>query len=480
MQIPSTLKKIIVFGGLAWLVATVLTGSFFRVHSDKQDKERFIKERARFGLASSDVSRAIAVQAYGDAIATAEREGVLDNSPLARQIVRRTAEPIISAARKLYPQSADWPWDIHVIASKEVNAWCMDGGKIVVYTGLLELIGFSKDKLAAVLAHEVSHALLEHNRASLSRQWSLDSLFWILSKSLKMGSFRTAEAQEGVAHALFRSGERRDETEADLLGLEIMSKAGFDPAKGIGLWQDFADSAGQKSRLALKAERFLSDHPVDEDRLAILGQRVEQARALAAKAPEQKSWLMDRQHLKGEDLKAMEETTRLYGMNDHFVREIVNPLLDAAAKTSELDRNTVVAVMRKALVEQLSHPDSYHAYALALARENAGSFGVLSDMGKHWRTWLRGHTGTSLLAQPELCGKVFQDEEEKAICKKTVKDIRTMTEQEGGRALFSTVLLSSMATLDPRFAKSLDAYVAMIQAQGQDGTPEQPASNNEQ
>jgi predicted Zn-dependent protease len=153
------------------------------------------------------------------------------------------------------------------VDTAELNAWCMAGGKMALYTGLVETTQANRHKVAAELGHEIAHALLEHTRTGMSREALLSSSLWIASKSFKIGADRmNAIAQD--LHLGLKSMDRDAEREADALGLELMARAGFDPVEGARVWLDF-----QRGTMGTGAKRlvgFLGDHPLDEERLKTL------------------------------------------------------------------------------------------------------------------------------------------------------------------------------------------------------------------
>lgn len=167
-------------------------------------------------------------------------------------------------------------WEVQVFEDKQVNAFALPGGKIGVYTGLLK-VATTQDQLAAVIGHEVSHVIAGHSAERVSEQ---------MATQLGVG---VAEAATGVNGQLLGLASnvfftlphsRTQESEADLLGLDLMSKAGFDPRAAVTLWQNMSKAGGQKP------PELLSTHPSDDTRIQQLQQRIpgdlpiyEQARA---------------------------------------------------------------------------------------------------------------------------------------------------------------------------------------------------------
>src|SRR5439155_7476254 len=121
-------------------------------------------------LVSSEQVNAASDKAYHDVLAQAQKQNALDRDPATVERVKRIAGRLIPATGALRPDAPRWKWDMHVLSTKEVNAWCMPGGKIAVYTGLIDQLKPTDGELAAVMGHEIGHALREHGREQASRQ----------------------------------------------------------------------------------------------------------------------------------------------------------------------------------------------------------------------------------------------------------------------------------------------------------------------
>jgi predicted Zn-dependent protease len=201
------------------------------------------------------------------------------------EMVRRVGERIQEAAEKwvasLGQQEylADYEWEYHLVQSDEINAWCMPGGKIVVYTGILPIMR-NEDALAVVLGHEVSHALLNHGQqnqtASILQQVGAAGVAVLtsgMSETVRQGAQTVYGAGTNVAAILPFS--RENELEADQYGLYLTAIAGYDPHAAIPFWQRMASLGGGTME-------FLSTHPSDEKRITALETYIPQAEALAA------------------------------------------------------------------------------------------------------------------------------------------------------------------------------------------------------
>ena len=171
-----------------------------------------------------------------------------------------------------------WQWEVNLINSPEINAFCMPGGKIAFYWGILSKLQLSDDEVAMVMGHEMTHALREHGRAQIGKQMATQSAI-----SLLANMFGWSNASRQVAgmsgRLLSLKFSRDDETEADLIGLELAARAGYLPQAAISLWQKMEAA----SRGAPPA--FLSDHPSNPDRLRVIAANIPRVQGLYARAP---------------------------------------------------------------------------------------------------------------------------------------------------------------------------------------------------
>lgn len=175
--------------------------------------------------------------------------------------LRRIAARIIPFAVDWNPRAKDWQWQVNLIGSNQINAWCMPGGKIAFYTGILDTLKLTDDEVAAVMGHEIAHALREHARERIGKSMATNVGANLLSQLLGAGDLGNTVIGGG-AQLLSLQFSRSDETEADLVGLELAARAGFDPRAGITLWQKMA--AQNKGA----PPQWLSTHPAGSNRIA--------------------------------------------------------------------------------------------------------------------------------------------------------------------------------------------------------------------
>lgn len=176
------------------------------------------------------------------------------------------------------PRAKQWKWEVNVIASKQLNAFCMPAGKIAFYYGILAQLQLSDDEVAAIMGHEVAHALREHARERMGK--STATRVGIGLAAALFGISNTGETLANMgAQLVALKWSREDETEADLVGMELAARAGYDPQAGISLWEKM----GQASKGA--PPQWLSTHPAGKTRIKDIGASIPQVADLYARAP---------------------------------------------------------------------------------------------------------------------------------------------------------------------------------------------------
>ena len=211
-------------------------------------------------VSSAQVNQA-AAQEYSKTVGEAQKKGTLDRDPAEVQRVRAIAGRLIAQTGVFRPDAPGWKWETHVITSNEVNAWCMPGGKIAVYTALIEKLKLTDDELAAVMGHEIAHALREHGRERVSQQMATGVAVGIASAALGLGG-TGGQLADMVAQVTFTlPNSRLHEQEADRIGVELAARAGYDPRGAVTVWQKMAQAGGGGT------PQFLSTHPSPENRI---------------------------------------------------------------------------------------------------------------------------------------------------------------------------------------------------------------------
>lgn len=229
--------------------------------------------RRQLMLVSEDLAIQSSAQAYVQQVGQLRKEGKLSNDRALVERVERITGRLVAQAVAMRPASAQWQWSVAVIDDPDtVNAWCMAGGRMAVYTGLVEQLDPTDDELAQVMGHEIAHALANHTaeRMSIAMASSLGVLAVGAAAENKGVAMTGTAAAATVAVTLPNS--RTAETEADRIGIELAAKAGYDPAAAVSLW-------GKMDRVAKsRMPQFLSTHPNPQNRqntLAALGSQME-------------------------------------------------------------------------------------------------------------------------------------------------------------------------------------------------------------
>ena len=219
-------------------------------------------ERSQFLLVSSAEMDKSAAAAYAQVIQEQSPKGNVNKDPKQVERVRAIARRIIPQTAVFRKDAPDWKWEVNVLTSPEVNAWCMPGGKIAFYTGILEKLELTDDEIAAVMGHEISHALREHGRERASQQLATNIGASAVGAVLGIGQTGTDLAGLVGQVTYLLPYSRIHETEADRMGVELAARAGYDPRAAIVLWQKMAKLSGGGGPPAI-----LSTHPSNEERM---------------------------------------------------------------------------------------------------------------------------------------------------------------------------------------------------------------------
>lgn len=219
-----------------------------------------VDREQRMAVPAEEIEQA-ATQQYAEVIAEARKKGALNRNPAQVERVRRIVNRLVPQTAAFRADAASWNWEANVLSSPDVNAWVMPGGKIAVNTGLIEKLNVTDDELAAVIGHEMAHALREHSRERASEQMVAGGLIAAGSAILGLGDIGQKSAEFAYMGLLGLPNSRRHETEADRLGVELAARAGYDPRAAVSLWEKMGQAGGAG------LPKFLSTHPPREDRL---------------------------------------------------------------------------------------------------------------------------------------------------------------------------------------------------------------------
>ena len=222
------------------------------------------RKQYMFSMLSSQEVNQMYAQSYKQTLGEASSKGVLDKtSPNARRL-QAIASRLIKQAPRFRPDAAQWQWEVNLIKSPELNANCGPGGKIIFYSGIIEKLQLSDDEIAAIMGHEMAHALREHSREAMSRAYGVALAKQGAGALLGLGEGGMAMADTVAQYSLTLPNSRGNENEADLLGLELAARAGYNPNAAVSLWQKMARAGGGAP------PEFMSTHPSSDRRITAL------------------------------------------------------------------------------------------------------------------------------------------------------------------------------------------------------------------
>lgn len=249
------------------VLAAVLSIACSNVHTTRPGAVGVEREQMMFA-STGQVNRE-ADGAYRQTLQQAQKKSRLNQEPGQLERVRGISDRLIVATGVFRPDAPNWRWEVNVLTSKDVNAWCMPGGKIAVYTGLLDKVQPTNDELAAVIGHEIAHALREHGREKAGQSMGIGIAAAIggaiigsrygVDPSLGQSVLDTAGDL-----AFMRPNSRAMEQEADRIGVELSARAGYDPHAAVTLWEKMRRVSDGES------PQWLSTHPSHATRIADL------------------------------------------------------------------------------------------------------------------------------------------------------------------------------------------------------------------
>ena len=230
-------------------------------------------------LVPADEIEGAATQEYSKLLIEARAKGLLapPGSPQLQRL-QKIGLRLVPFAAQWNDRSRQWRWELNLITSKEINAFCMPGGKVAIYTGIIEQLKLTDDELAMIMGHEMAHALREHARARIAKSQGTGTLLSLGAQLLGLGQLGDVAASIGTQLLTLRFS-REDETDADLVGLELAARAGYNPQAAVSLWQKMAQAGGGAG-----GPGFLSTHPSGPERIQQLQANVPKVQGLYERA----------------------------------------------------------------------------------------------------------------------------------------------------------------------------------------------------
>ena len=227
--------------------------------------------RKQLMIVSEDTAIAASKQAYVQQLKPYQQRGELNSDPETVARVRRITSRLIPQAIKMRPETKAWDWSINVIDDPEtVNAWAMAGGKMAIYTGLIDKLEATDDEIAQVMGHEIAHALAKHTAERMSVAMASQAGILAIGIATDRQGATMAAATTAAALAITLPNSRTAEAEADRIGIELAAKAGYDPQAAVTLWEKMAKVGGEGP------PQFLSTHPAPSNRRETLQRLVPQ------------------------------------------------------------------------------------------------------------------------------------------------------------------------------------------------------------
>jgi len=234
-----------------------------------------VSGRKQLVLVSEEQAQSSSAQAYAQTLDEAQKKGKLSTDAALNARVKRITDRLIVQAGQMYAPSRQWNWSVAVLDEPTLNAWCMPGGKMAIYTGIIHKLKLTDDEIGQIMGHEIAHALLGHGRERMSRAIAMQG--GILLGSAVVG--RDLSGLTPVADiALTLPNSREGETEADRYGIELAARAGFDPRAAVQLWEKMSTASGNGP------PQFLSTHPSPTNRMQALNALVPQMMPLYERA----------------------------------------------------------------------------------------------------------------------------------------------------------------------------------------------------
>lgn len=254
------MSKVFILSGLA---AALLLAGCQAVNTTSGGAVGVERKQYMFSMLSTEQVNQMYAQSYQQTLSEASSKGALDSSSGNAKRGAAVAKRLIAQAPVFRADAASWDWQVNLIKSDDLNANCGPGGKIIVYSGLIEKLNLTDDELAAVMGHEIAHALREHGREAMSKAYGVQMANQI-GAALGVGQGGLQVANLGVEYLMTLPNSRSNENEADLIGLELAARAGYNPNAALSLWEKMA-KAGNGA-----PPEFLSTHPSSSTRMANL------------------------------------------------------------------------------------------------------------------------------------------------------------------------------------------------------------------
>ena len=251
----------------ALLAATLLALScaFPALAAEAPAHEGVDVKKSRLLLLPKSMVENSSAQQYGQMMRAAAQQGALNTDRQQVERLREIARKLIPPAARFNQDAQRWRWEVNLISAKTVNAFCMPGGKIAFYSGIITALKLTDDEVAVIMGHEIAHALLEHGRARMSEQALKNVGVTVAAALLNLGQMSASMLSQAADLAITLPFSRQHETDADLVGMELAARAGYDPRAAANVWRKMSQLGAQSGNA--QPPQFLSTHPAHATRI---------------------------------------------------------------------------------------------------------------------------------------------------------------------------------------------------------------------
>jgi len=240
-------------------------------------------ERSQFMMISAAQIERISASSFDQQAKAAQKKNILIASGPQYERLKTIANRLIPQTAVFRDDTHSWNWGLQLIDSPLVNATCAPGGRITFYSGIINKLNLTDDEIAAIMGHEIAHAVREHGRERVSQAMAQNVIANVALAATGAGSAQSIDAANQIMqYVLVLPNSRQNETEADAIGLEIAARGGYDPRAAITLWEKMSKESKGKN-----PPEFLSTHPSNENRIKELAALMPRVMPLyeAAKRP---------------------------------------------------------------------------------------------------------------------------------------------------------------------------------------------------
>lgn len=245
------------------LFALALAGP--AIAADPAPAEGFDIKKSRLLVLPKSTVENSSAQQYAQIMRAAAQKNALNSDRMQVERLRAIARNLIPPSVRFNDDAKRWRWEVNLVSSRSVNAFCMPGGKIAFFTGIISALQLTDDEVAVIMGHEIAHALLEHGRARMSEQVLKSVGVTVAAMVFNLGHVSTSVLSQAADLAVSLPFSRQHETDADLVGMELAARAGYDPRAAANVWRKMS-RLGQQAGKA-PPPQFLSTHPGHANRI---------------------------------------------------------------------------------------------------------------------------------------------------------------------------------------------------------------------